>query len=74
MAAADGLIDRCRAPEGEKVHLKDYDPDWAGDLEVPKCQRKRDAKQSLTQDVSELSEAQERLYAADSWSILTIFQ
>src|SRR5271157_6580487 len=74
MSAADDLIDRCRVPEGKKVRLEDYDPDWAGDLEVPKNQRKRDAEQSLTQDVSELTEAQERLYAADSWSILMIFE
>jgi PPK2 family polyphosphate:nucleotide phosphotransferase len=74
MSAADDLIDRCRVPEGEKVRLKDYDPDWAGDPKVPKNQRRSYAEQSLTQDVSELAEAQERLYAADSWSILMIFQ
>src|SRR5271157_1598486 len=74
MSAADDLIDRCRVSEGKKVQLKDYDPNWAGDPEVPKNERKRDAEQSLTQDVSELAEAQERLYAADSWSVLMIFQ
>ena len=40
----------------------------------PKASARRYAEQSLTQDVSELAEAQERLYAADSWSILMIFQ
>ena len=70
MSAADDLIARCRVPEGKKVQLKDYDTDWAGDPNVPKSERKRYAEQSLTQDVSELAEAQERLYAADSWSIL----
>lgn len=74
MSAADDLIDRCRVPAGKKIRLIDYDPDWAGDAEVSKTQRKRDAEQSLTQDVSELADAQERLYAADSWSILMIFQ
>ncbi len=74
MSAADDLIARCRVPEGKKVQLKDYDTDWAGDPNVPKSERKRYAEQSLTQDVSELAEAQERLYAADSWSILMIFQ
>ena len=74
MSAANDLIARCRVPEGKKVQLKDYDTDWAGDPNVPKSERKRYAEQSLTQDVSELAEAQERLYAADSWSILMIFQ
>src|SRR5271166_6387555 len=74
MSAADDLIARCRVPEGKKIQLKDYDTDWAGDPNVPKSERKSYAEQSLTQDVSELAEAQERLYAADSWSILMIFQ
>src|SRR5208282_3524258 len=59
MSAADDLSARCRVPEGKKVQLKDYDPDWAGDPEVPKNQRKRDAEQSLTQDVSELAAAKD---------------
>jgi PPK2 family polyphosphate:nucleotide phosphotransferase len=74
MSAADDLIAKCLVPEGKKVRLKDYDPDWAGAPEVPKKKRKGIADQLLTQDVSELAEAQERLYAADSWSILMIFQ
>ena len=40
----------------------------------PRTKRKRIAEESLSQDVSALAEAQERLYAADSWSILMIFQ
>ena len=74
MADADDLIAKCRVPEGTKVRLKDYDPDWAGNPKVPKADRKKLAEQLLTQDVSDLSEAQEKLYAADSWSILIIFQ
>ncbi len=74
MSAADDLINRCRVLEGKKVHLGDYDPDWAGDPELSKNHRKKDAEQSLSQDVSELAAAQEQLYAADSWSILMIFQ
>ena len=74
MADADDLIARCRVPEGEKVRLKDYDPDSAGNAKIPKTKCKREAERLLTQDVTELAEAQERLYAADSWSILLIFQ
>jgi PPK2 family polyphosphate:nucleotide phosphotransferase len=74
MASADELIASCRVPEKGKFRLKDYEPDWAGDPKVPKEQRKQFAEKSLTEDVSELAEAQDRLYAADSWSILMIFQ
>ena len=74
MAFADDLIAMYRAPHGKKIRLKDYDPDWAGDPKLPKEERKAFAERSLTQDVSALSEAQDRLYAADSWSILIIFQ
>jgi PPK2 family polyphosphate:nucleotide phosphotransferase len=74
MASADDLIDICRVPHGKKVRLKDYDPAWAGDTKIPKAERKQLAERSLTQDVTALAEAQDRLYAADSWSILLIFQ
>jgi len=74
MPSASDLIAVCRVPEGKKVRLEDYEPEWAGDPKVPKDERKRYAEESLSQDVSELAEAQERLYAADSWSILIIFQ
>ncbi len=74
MASADDLIAMYRAPHGKKIRLKDYDPDWAGDPKLPKEERKEFAERSLMQDVSALAEAQDRLYAADSWSILLIFQ
>ena len=74
MASADELIASCRVTENGNVRLKDYEPDWAGDPKVPKEQRKQYAEKSLTEDISELAEAQDRLYAADSWSILMIFQ
>jgi PPK2 family polyphosphate:nucleotide phosphotransferase len=74
MPSAKDLIDVCRVPEGKKVHLEDYEPEWAGDPKIPKDERKRYAEESLSQDVSELAKAQELLYAADSWSILIIFQ
>jgi PPK2 family polyphosphate:nucleotide phosphotransferase len=74
MAASDDIIDQCRVPAGKAIKLEDYDPAWAGDPEVPKAQRKQYAKEVLTQDVSALAKAQDRLYAADSWSILIILQ
>ncbi|MGO9598703.1 MAG: polyphosphate kinase 2 family protein [Isosphaeraceae bacterium] len=74
MPSASDLIAVCRVPDGKKVRLEDYEPEWAGEPKIPKDMRKRYAEESLSQDVSELAEAQERLYAADSWSILIIFQ
>jgi len=74
MPSASDLIAVCRVPDGKKVRLEDYEPEWAGDPKVPKDNRKHYAEESLSQDVSELAEAQDRLYAADSWSILIIFQ
>ncbi len=68
------IIEKFRVQSGKKFRIKDHDPGWAGDQDVPVEQRKELAKESLTQDVSELAEAQELLYADDSWSLLAIFQ
>ena len=43
-------------------------------LIFPKADRKQFAEEVLSEDVSALAEAQDRLYAADYWSILIIFQ
>ena len=72
--ASDEIIDQWRVPPGKSIDLKDYDPGWAGDPKLPKAERKRFAEEVLTQDLSALAEAQERLYAANSWSILIILQ
>ncbi len=74
MPDIDELIDRTRVPHGRTIALKDYDPAWAGDPALPKADRRRFAEELLTQDVSDLVEAQDRLYAADRWSILIILQ
>ncbi|QEH35668.1 Polyphosphate kinase 2 (PPK2) [Aquisphaera giovannonii] len=74
MEPAEELIGRCRVPAGKKFRLEDHDPSWAGDPDVPKEERKAFAKESLSEDVSALAEAQDRLYASDTWSILMIFQ
>lgn len=68
------ILDRFRVSGGKKFHLKDFDPNWTGDGKQSKAKRKELAAEVLTQDVSELSAAQEMLYADDSWSLLVIFQ
>jgi PPK2 family polyphosphate:nucleotide phosphotransferase len=68
------IIDKFRVPAGKTVRLKEYDPAWTGDGKMPKAKRKELAAEILTQDVTALAEAQELLYADDSWSLLVIFQ
>src|SRR5437762_14386380 len=68
------IIEQFRVLPGNKVRLKDFDPRWEGDGDLSKAQRKEIAERVLTEDVSALGEAQEMLYADDSWSLLVIFQ
>jgi PPK2 family polyphosphate:nucleotide phosphotransferase len=68
------IIDQFRVQPGKKLRLKEYDPGWDGDDNVPKAKRKEFAAKVLTDDVSELAKAQEMLYADDMWSLLVIFQ
>jgi PPK2 family polyphosphate:nucleotide phosphotransferase len=63
-----------RVEPGEKLRLKDHEPGWNGNDDVPKAERKKLAAEVLTQDISALAEAQELLYASDTWSLLVIFQ
>lgn len=65
---------RFRVPVDGKFKLKDYDPGWNGDEKYSEDQRKQMAEKALTDGVEELSEAQNLLYASDTWSVLAIFQ
>lgn len=68
------VVERFRVPDGQKFQLKDCDPAWAGDKDVPKEKRKKFAEKILAQSISELAEAQSRLSASDTWSVLVILQ
>jgi PPK2 family polyphosphate:nucleotide phosphotransferase len=74
MALIDDILDLIRVKPGKKFRLKDHDPAWAGNKDVPKKERKAFAEKHFTQDVTALSDAQELLYAANSYAILLIFQ
>ena len=63
-----------RVPAGTAFDLAAHDPRWAGDEDIPEKKRKRRAKEILKQSKADLAETQELLYAADSWSMLVIFQ
>jgi PPK2 family polyphosphate:nucleotide phosphotransferase len=74
MTRTDDIIDQFRVPHGKSIKLKNYDPSWDGDRDLPKVERKRFAEEVLSQDVTALVEMQDRLYAANRWSILIILQ
>ncbi len=74
MISRKEVLKKFRVQPGEKFRLKDHNPGWDGDDEIPKAERKEFAEKILTEDVSALAEAQELLYADNSWSLLVIFQ
>jgi PPK2 family polyphosphate:nucleotide phosphotransferase len=74
MKTIEDLWKQFRVPPDKKFRLKDHDPAWAGDGKLSKKERKKQAGKYLTEDLSELAAAQDLLYAADSWSVLVIFQ
>jgi PPK2 family polyphosphate:nucleotide phosphotransferase len=66
--------DLFRVRPGKKFRLADHDAAWAGDEDTPEKRRKERAKEILEESKSELAATQELLYAADTWSMLVIFQ
>ena len=67
------LVEKCRVPAGSRVRLKDFDTSWGGKPLKKKFSR-RALESLLADDISKLTKAQDRLYAADSWSVLLILQ
>lgn len=65
MALIDDILDLIRVKPGKKLRLKDHDPAWAGDNEVPKKDRKAFAKKIFTQDTS--AGAQTKIPRCDPW-------
>ncbi len=70
----DRLVDRFRVVPEKKLRLKDYSPGWEGNEDIPEEQRRDFAAKLLETSVREVTEAQELLYASDTWSVLVIFQ
>jgi PPK2 family polyphosphate:nucleotide phosphotransferase len=58
-----------RVKPGTKVKLKQYDPESIGPFT-----EKTQAEKALTEDVASLAEAQELLFASDTYAILLILQ
>lgn len=71
------LIDRFRVQPGTKFRLKDRDPGWAQTKEMADLDKdaiKEISKGILANNISELAEAQDLLYADDRYGVLVILQ
>jgi PPK2 family polyphosphate:nucleotide phosphotransferase len=74
MVNLSDVIDLCRIPAGKKIKLKDFSTSWDGDADSGVSARKREARQLIAEEIRDLAEMQELLYASDSWSVLVIIQ
>ncbi|MBO0697278.1 MAG: polyphosphate kinase 2 family protein [Zavarzinella sp.] len=71
------IIDLFRVPTDGKVRLKDYNPCWKQTPEFEEFGKeavKERAQQTLTQNLADLAEAQELLYADDRYAVLIVLQ
>lgn len=59
---------------GKKCRLKDFDPGWEGDHDVPETVRRELAERILNESREDVAKSQELLFASDSWSVLVILQ
>ena len=70
----EALVERFRVDPEKKFRWKDHAPAWQGDEDLPEEQRREMAAKLLEDSVAEVRDAQETLYASDTWSVLVIFQ
>jgi PPK2 family polyphosphate:nucleotide phosphotransferase len=71
------IIELFRVPSGKSVHLKDYNPGWDQTEEMEELGKdalKERARQTLDQNLADLAEAQDLLYADDRYAVLIVFQ
>lgn len=68
------VIQMCRVPEKEKIRLKDYHTTWDSSGNDDGSELRDEARRLLLKDVHDLEEAQELLFASDTWSVLVILQ
>ncbi|MGB3136293.1 MAG: polyphosphate kinase 2 family protein [Nodosilinea sp.] len=61
-------LDSMRVESGTKVKLKNFDPDFTGDL------KKKQAKELLKQEIEDLARYQDVLYAQNTYALLLVFQ
>ncbi|WP_406696176.1 polyphosphate kinase 2 family protein [Singulisphaera sp. Ch08] len=71
------IIDRFRVPAGAKIRIKDHNPGWSQTEEMEELGKdalKERARQTLDQNLADLSHAQEMLYADDRFAVLIVLQ
>lgn len=71
------IIDRFRVPPGETVRLKDHNSSWAQTKEMGELGKdaiKERARQILDENLADLAQAQDLLYADDRYALLIVFQ
>jgi len=74
---AKEIIDHFRVPPGERLRLKDHDPGWDQTEELKhlgKDEVKARAKAVLDQNLADLADAQQLLYADDRYAVLVVLQ
>ena len=74
MSMLQDIIDMIRVKPGKKFRLKDHDPAWAGDKERAQEGAQGIRRENALRGLTALAEAQDLLYASDTYSILLIFQ
>jgi PPK2 family polyphosphate:nucleotide phosphotransferase len=77
MDRATRMLEQLTVKPGTRAALDDRDPAWTGgpDLEdLTKAELKAEAKAVLARGVAELTEAQELLWASDTYAVLVVFQ
>lgn len=73
----DDIIDRFRVKPERRFRLKDHETGWAQTPEFEELGKdviRERAQEILTQNIQDLAEAQELLYAADQFSVLIVLQ
>src|SRR5262245_38650896 len=71
------IIELFRVPAGKAVHLKDYNPGWDQTEEMEELGKdalKERARQILDQNLADLAQAQDLLYADDRYAVLVGLQ
>ena len=74
MMSIKDMLNQFRVSPDEKFKLRDHDCGWEGDTKLPEEERRVTAGQLLEKNVADLSDAQELLHAANSWSVLVVLQ
>lgn len=67
-------LKRFQVEPGKKCKLKEFDPGWEGDEDVPETVRRETAERVLNESREAVAKSQELLFASDSWSVLVILQ